>query len=55
MAWAAGQSAGAVAGGGLASATGYAVPSLLVAALLVLTAVYAFRSPAAPLIRPATT
>lgn len=55
MAWAAGQSAGAVAGGGLAGATGYAVPSLLVAALLVATAVYAFRSPAAPLIRPAAT
>jgi len=55
MAWAAGQSAGAVAGGSLAGATGYAVPSLLVAALLVATAVYAFRSPAPPLIRPAAT
>jgi len=55
MAWAAGQSAGAVAGGGLASVTGYAVPSLMVAALLVLTAAYAFRSLAPPTIRPATT
>jgi MFS family permease len=55
MAWAAGQSAGAVAGGGLASVTGYAVPSLMVAALLLFTAAYAFRSLAPPAIRPATT
>jgi MFS family permease len=55
MAWAAGQSVGAVAGGGLASAAGYAAPSLLVAALLVFTAAYAFRSLAPPLIRPAAT
>lgn len=55
MAWAAGQTAGALAGGGLASVTGYAVPSLLVAALLVFTAAYGFRSLAPPLIRPAET
>jgi MFS family permease len=55
MAWAAGQTAGALAGGGLASATGYATPSLAVAVLLAVTAVYAYRSLAPPLIRPAET
>lgn len=53
MAWAAGQTAGALAGGGVASATGYAVPTLAVAALLVLTSAYAFRNLIAPLAQPA--
>lgn len=53
MAWAAGQMVGALAGGGAASAAGYAVPSLTVAALLGFTAVYAYRSLAAPVIQPA--
>lgn len=52
MAWAAGQTGGALAGGGLASATGYAVPSLAVAALLLLTSAYAFRTLAPPLAQP---
>lgn len=53
MAWAAGQTAGALAGGGIASATGYAAPSLAVAALLLLTSVYAFRNLISPLVQPA--
>jgi MFS family permease len=53
MAWAAGQTAGALAGGGLASAAGYAVPSLAVAALLMLTSAYAFRNLIPPLAQPA--
>ncbi len=53
MAWAAGQTAGALAGGGVASAAGYAVPSLAIAALLILTAAYAYRSLAPPLVQPA--
>ncbi|MET0306300.1 MAG: MFS transporter [Solirubrobacterales bacterium] len=53
MAWAAGQTAGALAGGGVASATGYAVPSLGVAALLMLTSAYAFRNLLSPLAQPA--
>jgi MFS family permease len=53
MAWSAGQVAGALAGGGLASAAGYAVPSLAVAALLLFTAVYARRSPATFAVQPA--
>lgn len=53
MAWAAGQTVGALAGGGVASATGYALPSLAVAALLLFTSVYAYRSLAAPLVQPA--
>lgn len=53
MAWAAGQTVGALAGGGVASAAGYAAPSLAVAALLVLTSVYAFRALSPPLVRPA--
>lgn len=44
MAWAAGQTVGALAGGGLASAAGYAVPSFAVAALLLLTSAYAYRA-----------
>jgi len=55
MAWAAGQAAGAMAGGGLASATGYAVPSLAVAALLLVTSAYAYRSLVPPLVQPAQT
>ncbi len=53
MAWAAGQTVGAVAGGGLAGATGYAAPSLAVAALLMLTAAYAYRFLVPPLVQPA--
>jgi MFS family permease len=53
MAWAAGQAVGALAGGGIASATGYAVPSLMVGALLVFTAVYAHRALAPSSLRPA--
>jgi MFS family permease len=41
MAWASGQVAGGLAGGGVASLAGYAAPSLAVAALLLGTAVYA--------------
>ncbi|HXS47586.1 MAG TPA: MFS transporter [Solirubrobacterales bacterium] len=53
MAWAAGQTAGALIGGGVASAAGYAVPSLAIAALLVFTAAYAYRFLVPPLVRPA--
>ncbi len=53
MAWAAGQTVGALAGGGVASATGYAAPSLAVAVLLLFTSAYAYRSLAPPLVRPA--
>jgi MFS family permease len=53
MAWAAGQTVGALAGGGLASATGYAVPSLAVAVLLLCTSAYAFRNLVSPLVQPA--
>lgn len=45
MAWAAGQTLGALAGGAAASAAGYAVPSVGVAVLLLLASLYAFRSP----------
>jgi len=53
MAWAAGQTAGALAGGGVASAAGYAAPSLAIAALLLLTSAYAYRSLAPPMVQPA--
>jgi MFS family permease len=53
MAWAAGQTVGALAGGGVASAAGYAVPSLAVAALLLFTSAYAYRSLVPPLVRTA--
>jgi MFS family permease len=43
MAWAAGQTLGAVAGGAAASAAGYEAPSVAIAVLLVLTAAYAYR------------
>lgn len=52
MAWAAGQTAGALIGGGAASAAGYAIPSLAIAALLMLTSAYAYRSLVPPLVRP---
>jgi MFS family permease len=44
MAWASGQVAGGLAGGGVADLAGYAVPALVVAGLLSLTALYATRS-----------
>jgi MFS family permease len=53
MAWAAGQTAGALAGGGVASAAGYAVPSLAIAALLLVTSAYAYRSLVPPMVQPA--
>jgi MFS family permease len=53
MAWAAGQTVGALAGGGVAGAAGYAIPSLAVAALLLMTSAYAYRALVPPLIRPA--
>jgi MFS family permease len=52
MAWAAGQTVGALAGGGVASVTGYAAPSLAIAVLLLFTSAYAYRSLAPPLVRP---
>jgi MFS family permease len=53
MAWAAGQMVGALAGGGMASITGYTAPSLSIAALLLLTSAYAYRSLVPPLVQPA--
>jgi MFS family permease len=53
MAWAAGQTAGALMGGGVASAAGYAVPSLAIAALLLVTSAYAYRSLVPPMVQPA--
>ncbi|HEY0317579.1 MAG TPA: MFS transporter [Solirubrobacterales bacterium] len=44
MAWASGQVVGGVGGGVLASATGNAPPSLVIAVLLMLTVLFAFRS-----------
>ena len=44
IAWAAGQVVGALLGGGLATAVGFAVPNLVCAVLLAATAVYASRS-----------
>jgi MFS family permease len=43
MAWSTGQVLGAVVGGSVAGAAGYAAPSLAVAAVLLLTAVYGLR------------
>lgn len=54
MAWAAGQAVGAVAGGGVAAVTGYAAPSLGIAALLLFTCAYAYRSLVPPLVQPAS-
>lgn len=42
MAWASGQVIGGVAGGAVAALTGYAIPSVAIAILLLLTVVYAF-------------
>lgn len=53
MAWAAGQTVGAVAGGAVAGAAGYAAPNIAVAMLLVLTASYAYRALAPPMVQPA--
>ncbi|HEY8082775.1 MAG TPA: MFS transporter [Solirubrobacterales bacterium] len=53
MAWSAGQVMGSLAGGALASAAGFAVPSLAVAAILVLTAGYAYRAPSPTAVRSA--
>lgn len=44
MAWASGQVIGGVGGGVVASLTGYALPSIAIALLLMITVVYAFRS-----------
>ena len=52
MAWASGQVVGALVGGGLASAAGFAVPSLAVAALMAATALYAHRVLGSPAVRP---
>jgi MFS family permease len=43
MAWASGQVLGGIGGGVVASATGYAAPSLGIAVLLMITVVYAYR------------
>jgi MFS family permease len=53
MAWAAGQALGALGGGAAASAAGYALPSLTVAGLLLVTSAYAYRALVPPLLRPA--
>jgi MFS family permease len=53
MAWASGQVAGGLAGGGIASLAGYAVPNIAVAALLLLTAAYARRGLPGPAPRAA--
>ncbi len=53
MAWAAGQVVGGVAGGGLASVTGYAAPSFAISALLLATVAYAHRALAPVAARPA--
>ena len=44
MAWASGQVVGGIGGGGVASLTGDAVPSIAIAILLMFTVVYAFRT-----------
>lgn len=54
MAWASGQVVGGIGGGVVATLTGNAVPSIAIAALLLITVVYAFRSLATgPTTRPA--
>lgn len=53
MAWSLGQVGGAVGGGLLASASGYAVPSLAVAVVLVATGAYAHRFMTPPALPPA--
>jgi MFS family permease len=52
MAWAAGQVAGGLAGGGVASVAGNAVPSVAIIALLLGTVAYSFHALAPPAIRP---
>jgi MFS family permease len=54
MAWAAGQVIGGIGGGVVATLTGNALPSIAIAALLLITVAYAFRSLAPPVsTRPA--
>jgi MFS family permease len=53
MAWATGQVVGGLAGGALAGAAGFAAPSIAVAAVLLLTALYALQSQL-PASRPRT-
>jgi MFS family permease len=53
MAWAAGQTVGALAGGAVSSAAGYTLPSLAVAVLLLATAAFAHRTLGPPAARPA--
>jgi MFS family permease len=53
MAWAVGQMVGALVGGGAASAVGYTVPAVGIAALLLGTSFYAYRSLLPPLAQPA--
>jgi MFS family permease len=53
MAWSAGQAGGALLGGGLASAAGFAAPSLAVAFLLLFAAAYAYRVLEPSSVRPA--
>ena len=48
MAWASGQVLGGIGGGVVATLTGNALPSLLIAALLLVTVLYAFRALAPP-------
>ena len=43
MAWATGQVLGGLVGGAVAELAGYAAPSIAVAAVLLLTAIYALR------------
>jgi MFS family permease len=54
MAWASGQVLGGIGGGAVASLTGDTAPSVVIAALLACTVLYAFRSlPPAPAVRAA--
>jgi MFS family permease len=53
MAWAAGQVVGGLAGGGIASLAGNAVPSFAIVLLLLATITYSFRILSPPAIRPA--
>jgi MFS family permease len=53
MAWAAGQVTGGLAGGGVASLAGNAVPSFAIVVLLLATITYSFRILPSPAIRPA--
>lgn len=52
MAWAAGQVAGGLAGGGVASVAGNAAPSLAIILLLLGTVAYSFHALAPPAVRP---